>query len=171
MLAEWQIPEDWCRSAIVKIPKKGNISRCTNCGSITHLFVPGKAFCVVLLRRLRSAHRAVRRIRHPLAINFVDFKKAFDSIHRQSPWQILHLYWRPLTPSSRMVPMIEPLHQDREWPHRMPLGLGKDASCPLSFSSSPSTTSYSELEHALGPAFTGPNLIVSATWISQMTSP
>ncbi len=43
-------------------------------------------------RRMRSAHRAVRRIHHLLAINFVDFKKAFDSIHHQSLWQILHLY-------------------------------------------------------------------------------
>ncbi|XP_035772278.1 uncharacterized protein LOC118456011 [Neolamprologus brichardi] len=119
----WQsgtVPEDWRRGAIVKLPKKGNTSKCTNWRGITLLSVPGKAFCAVLLRRLRSAldqhlreEQAGFRIgrscteqifvlrniieqcveyRQQLAINFVDFKKAFDSIHHDSLWRILRLY-------------------------------------------------------------------------------
>ena len=122
----WQngkVPEDWRRGAIVKIPKKGNISECANWRGITLLSVPGKVFCMVLLLRLRDALDqrlreeqagfrsgrscseqifALRNIieqcvefRHPLTINFVDFKKAFDSLHRESLWCILHLYGVP----------------------------------------------------------------------------
>ena len=28
----------------------------------------------------------------PLFINFVDFRKAFDSVHRNTLWKILHSY-------------------------------------------------------------------------------
>uniref|UniRef100_A0A3Q4MDV0 Reverse transcriptase domain-containing protein n=1 Tax=Neolamprologus brichardi TaxID=32507 RepID=A0A3Q4MDV0_NEOBR len=54
----WQsgtVPEDWRKGAIVKLPKKGKTSECTNWRGITLLSVPGKALCIVLLRRLRSA--------------------------------------------------------------------------------------------------------------------
>lgn len=117
------VPEDWRKGAIVKIPKKGNISECTNWRGITLLSVPGKAFCIVLLQRLkntldqqlreeqagfRSGRSCTEQIfvlrniieqcveyRQQLAVNFVDFKKAFDSIHRDSLWQILRLYSVP----------------------------------------------------------------------------
>ena len=32
---------------------------------------------------------------HPLHINFIDFKKAFDSVHRESLWRILRHYGIP----------------------------------------------------------------------------
>ncbi|VDP13513.1 unnamed protein product [Heligmosomoides polygyrus] len=34
---------------------------------------------------------------YPLYINFVDFKKAFDSVHSESLWEILSLYGVPAT--------------------------------------------------------------------------
>ncbi|PIO74196.1 reverse transcriptase [Teladorsagia circumcincta] len=98
--------------------KKGNLSDCGNCRGITLLSVPGKTFCVVLLRRLRAERlreeqagfRSGRpcceqtftlrniieqcvKYCQPIVINFVDFEKAFDSIHRESLWAILKKVW------------------------------------------------------------------------------
>uniref|UniRef100_A0A672RFP6 Reverse transcriptase domain-containing protein n=1 Tax=Sinocyclocheilus grahami TaxID=75366 RepID=A0A672RFP6_SINGR len=50
-----QVPEDWRRGVIIKLPKKGNIADCNNWRGITLLSVPGKVFCIVLLRHLRQA--------------------------------------------------------------------------------------------------------------------
>ncbi|VDO19666.1 unnamed protein product [Heligmosomoides polygyrus] len=119
------VPEDWKKGLVVKLPKKGNLSDCGNWRGITLLSVPGKVFCTVLLRRLRDAIDdrlreeqagfrngrsccdqifTLRNIieqcleyRYPLHINFVDFKKAFDSVHRESLWEILKLYGVPTT--------------------------------------------------------------------------
>lgn len=52
---EEQIPDEWRKGIIVKLPKKGNITYCSNWRGITLLSVPGKAFCTVLLVRLRDA--------------------------------------------------------------------------------------------------------------------
>ncbi len=49
---EEQIPDEWCQGMIVKLPKKGNTTYCSNWCGITLLLVPGKAFCTVLLVRL-----------------------------------------------------------------------------------------------------------------------
>ena len=53
----WQaeeVPGDWRRGAIVKLPKKGNLSDCNNWRGINLLSLPGKVFCSVLLNRLRE---------------------------------------------------------------------------------------------------------------------
>ena len=105
------------------LPKKGDLSDCNNWRSITLLSIPGKVFCTVLLNRLRehvdsrlreeqagfrkrrSCSEQIFTLRTiieqslehqtPLIINFIDFKKAFDSIHRESLWKILKLYGVP----------------------------------------------------------------------------
>ncbi|PIO59352.1 hypothetical protein TELCIR_19187 [Teladorsagia circumcincta] len=105
------------------MPKKGNLSDCGKWRGITLLSVPGKTFCTVLLRRLRTAiderlreeqaeFRTGRSCREqiftlrniieqcveycqPIFINFVDFKKAFDSVHRESLWSVLRTYGVP----------------------------------------------------------------------------
>ncbi|PIO60121.1 hypothetical protein TELCIR_18389 [Teladorsagia circumcincta] len=99
-----EVPEDWRRGFIVKLPKKGILSDCWNWRGITLLSVPGKTFCTALLRRLRTAIDerlredqsgfrtggscceqilTLRNIieqcveyRQPIFNNFVDFKKA-----------------------------------------------------------------------------------------------
>ena len=122
----WQreeVPGDWRRGAIVKLPKKGNLSDCNNWKGITLLSIPGKVFCSVLLNRLRehvdsslreeqagfrkgrSCSEQIFTLRTiieqslehqtPLIINFIDFKKAFDSIHRESLWKINETLWGP----------------------------------------------------------------------------
>ena len=119
----WQteeVPGDWRRGAIVKLPRRGNLSDCNNWRGITLLSIPGKVFCSLLLNRLRehvdsrlreeqagfrkgrSCSEQIFTLRTiieqslehqtPLIINFIDFKKAFDSIHRESLWKILKLY-------------------------------------------------------------------------------
>ena len=103
--------------------KKGNLSDCNNWRGITLLSSPGKAFCSVLLNRLkdkidrilrqeqagfrseRSCGEQIFTLRNiieqslefqsPLLINYIDFKKAFDSIHRESLWSIVRSYGVP----------------------------------------------------------------------------
>ena len=122
----WQAEDvsgDRRRGAIVKLPKKGNLSECNNWRGITLLSIPGKVFCSVLLNQLRAhgnsrlgeEHTGIRNGRScsehiftwrtineqslehqtPMIINFNDFKKLFDSMHRESLWKILKLYGVP----------------------------------------------------------------------------
>ena len=118
-----EVPADWRRGVIVTLPKKGNLADCNNWRGITLLSIPGKVFCSVLLQRLkeevdnilreeqagfrkgRSCSEQIFSLRNiieqcqelqtPLMINLIDFKKAFDSIHRESLWQIVQLYGVP----------------------------------------------------------------------------
>ena len=118
-----KIPDDWTKGLIVKLPKKGNLQECDNWRGITLLSVPSKIFCRILLKRvdraidprLRQEQAGFRKGRGcidqiftlrniieqclewnvPLYINFVDFKKAFDSVHRETLWRILLSYGVP----------------------------------------------------------------------------
>ena len=105
------------------MPKKGNLSVCNDWRGIALLSIPGKVLCSVLLNRLRGhvdsrlreeqagfrkGRSCIEQIftlgtiieqslEHQtlLVINFIDFKKAFDSIHDQSLWKIFKLYGVP----------------------------------------------------------------------------
>ena len=118
-----EIPTDWKHGHIIKLPKKGDLSSCENYRGITLLSVPGKVFNRILLERMRDAvdvrlrdHQAgFRRDRSCtdeiatlriiveqslewnslLYVNFVDFHKAFDSLHRDTLWQLLRHYGIP----------------------------------------------------------------------------
>ncbi len=117
------VPADWRRGDIVMLPKKGNLGDCNNCQGITLLSVPGKVFCNVLLQRLmteadnilreeqagfrkgRSCSEQIftlcniieqcREFLTTLIINYIDSKKAFNSIPSESLWQIVQLYGAP----------------------------------------------------------------------------
>jgi len=108
---------------IVTLPKKGSLSNCNNWRGITLLSVPGKVLSVLLLNRLKDSvdlklreHQAGFRsnrscfeqiftlrsiieqcieFQQPMFLNFVDFRKAFDSIHRESMWKIAAIYGIP----------------------------------------------------------------------------
>ena len=57
MNSSWKekcVPDDW-RKAVIKLPKKGDISDCNNWRGITLLSVLGKVFCLIILNRLRDA--------------------------------------------------------------------------------------------------------------------
>jgi len=108
---------------IVKLPKKGNLRECTNWRVITLLPVISKIFGRVLITRikkgvdnilrkeqagfresrstidqiftLRNILEQVNEWNATLYTHFVDFEKAFDSIHRESLWNIMSIYGIP----------------------------------------------------------------------------
>ncbi len=132
------IPEDWSKGLIVKVPKKGNIKSCDNWRGITLLSIPSKVFCRVLLNQMETAIGtkirqeqagfskgrgcmdqifALRNIieqysewNSPLYIHFVDFRKAFDSVHRNALWMILHSYGIP----SKIISIIKTFYEHFE---------------------------------------------------------
>ena len=108
---------------IVKLPKKGSLSNCNNWRGITLLSIPAKVLSIILLNRLkgsidlklreqqagfrsnRSCSEQVFTLRNiigqcikfqkQILLKFVNFKKAFDSIHRESLWKFAALYGIP----------------------------------------------------------------------------
>jgi len=129
------IPGDWTKGIIVKIPKKGDTTICDNHRGINLLsVVPSKIFTRVIInwlydevnRLLRSGQAGFRRGRStteqifilrniikqsiewqlPIYINFIDFEKAFDSVHRDSLWTIMKYYGIP----EKIVKMIKLLY-------------------------------------------------------------
>lgn len=102
---------------IVKLPKKGDHSKCNNYNANTLLSVPSKIFSRVILNRLQEAmdkrlrdqqagfrkdrsckdHIATLHINSELSMEwntslyiiFMDFEKAFDSLHRTSLWHLM----------------------------------------------------------------------------------
>ena len=50
-----EVPEDWKNGIIIPLPKKGDLTRCTNWRGISLLSIPGKVMSTVLLNRIRSA--------------------------------------------------------------------------------------------------------------------
>ena len=118
-----EIPEEWQKGVIIKLPKKGDLENCNNWRGVTLLSVPSKVLGYVIIVRIRDAldnklrkeQAGFRRgkgfmqqifiLRNiidqclewnsPLFINYVDFRKAFDSIHRESLWRIMKYYGIP----------------------------------------------------------------------------
>ena len=117
------VPDEWSKDIIVKLPRKGNLTDCNNLRGICLLSIPGKILSTILLKRLRSAVEVTLReeqagfrarrscteqiftlrniidqcieFQKPIVINFIDFKKAFDSVHRESLWKIAKIYGIP----------------------------------------------------------------------------
>ena len=124
------IPEAWKTGFIVKLPKKGDLGDCNNWKSVTLLPITSKVFSKIIHTRLagtldeyiRQEQAGFRPGRScsdhiftlvqilaqskewnaPLYANFIDFEKAFDSIHRDSLWKILRHYGIP----SKLVNVI-----------------------------------------------------------------
>src|SRR3984885_14979139 len=107
-------PKDFKNGTIITLPKKGDLRKCKNWRGITLLSVPGKVLCRIIFNRMRASmekilnedqagfrkergcidHIFVMRniIEQSLEWNatvylhFVDFERAFDSIHRDTMW-------------------------------------------------------------------------------------
>ena len=107
----------------MKIPKKGALSNCNNWRGITLLSIPSKILAKIVITRiseavdqqlreeqagfrkgkgctdqiftLRNIIEQCTEWQRQLYINFVDYEKAFDSIHRESLWRILRAYGIP----------------------------------------------------------------------------
>ena len=120
-----KIPEDWRKGEIVRLPKKGDLGKPTNWRGITLLPYISKIFLKILHHRISSALEdagsfdeeqagfrtgrscadhifTMRNIieqceewQMPLYVNFIDFQKAFDSVHRESLWRVMTHYGIP----------------------------------------------------------------------------
>ncbi|XP_059139388.1 uncharacterized protein LOC131927649 [Physella acuta] len=118
-----QIPTDWKRGLLLKLPKNDNLSQCGKWRGITLLSIPSKILTRAILikmkeavdLKLREEHAGFRKERSysdqiatlriiveqtiewqaPLYICFFDFEKAFDSVDRQAIWNLLRHYSVP----------------------------------------------------------------------------
>ena len=117
---EGRVPEEWTKSVIVTIPKKGDLADCSNYRTIALLSHISKVLLMVLLERLKAqvepylseeqagfrrdrstvqqililrliAEKAKRKGRCILNC-FIDFRKAFDSIKHDIIWATLRSY-------------------------------------------------------------------------------
>ena len=133
-----EIPSGWTKGIIIKIPKKGDLTVCDNSRDVTLLSVPGKIFGKVLIncikdgvdKELRNEQAGFREGRSTveqlfilrniieqsvewqagLYINFVDFEKAFYSVHRESLWNIMRCYGIP----DKLIRMIQLQYKDTQ---------------------------------------------------------
>ena len=118
-----QRPDEWGMAGIVPIPKKGDLTICSNYRGISLSQIAAKVYNRLILNRIRpvvdklirptqngfrparstSSHLlALRRLLEEIrnhkkeaAIIFIDFKKAFDSIDRSKMFKILLAYGIP----------------------------------------------------------------------------
>jgi len=133
-----EAPSDWKTGTIVKLPKKGDLGNCNNWRGITLLSLTSKIFSRIILQRITTAVDGILRqeqasfrkgkscIDHifvlrqileqshewngSLYVVFVDFEKAFDSLHRDSLWKILRHYGIP----QKLVNVIRSLYENFE---------------------------------------------------------
>ena len=118
-----KVPSAFSKSVIISVPKKGTRTECANHRGISLLDISGKLLLHIILNRLivhigpllrnqqasflpgKSCIDQIFSIRILLqqceewssgfACCFVDFEKAFDSLHRRTLWKILDRYGCP----------------------------------------------------------------------------
>ena len=118
-----EVPGDWKDGLIVKLPKKGDLTKCGNWRGLTLMSIPAKLLGRSMIRRLRDGVEEKLRseqagfrpkrgtyeqifilrniVEQALEWNsciyliFVDYEKAFDSIDRETLWKIMKAYGIP----------------------------------------------------------------------------
>ena len=134
----WQqetVPQEWQRGILIKIPKKGDLSKCENWRGITLLSVTSKILTRIMLERLKKSLDKVLRknqagfrarrsctdhivtlrniIEQSQEFNtklyavFIDFERAFDSLDRNLMWKILETYGIP----NKFIKIIKSLYK------------------------------------------------------------
>ena len=117
------VPAEWKEGHLIKLPKKGDLSKCENYRGIMLLSAPGKVLNRIILERIKTAvdkylreeqagFRAGRsctdqiatlrvileqsqEYKSPLYVTFIDFEKAFDSLDREVLWKLMQYYGIP----------------------------------------------------------------------------
>nr|KAG5694275.1 hypothetical protein BaRGS_031993 [Batillaria attramentaria] len=135
---EEEVPEKWKKGLIVKIPKKGDLKECKNWRGVTLLPVDSKIMGRVIIQRiqrctdntlrkeqagfrkgrstlehifiLRNIMEQVNEWQATLYTHFVDFEKAFDSLHRRGLWNIMKSYGIP----EKLIRMVKLMYDDFE---------------------------------------------------------
>ena len=138
MWRDEKTPRKWRKGLIVKLPKKGNLKECENWRGITLLSVVSKVMGRIVIDRIRTGVESklrkeqasfrpgrgnteqifiLRNIieqsiewQSSLYINFIDFKKVFDSVHRDSLWLIMRSYSIP----PKIIGMAKTLYDNFE---------------------------------------------------------
>jgi hypothetical protein len=133
---EKKLPTEWLRENICKLPKKGVISDCNNWRGVTILNVAVKIFtrciferiqepvekilwqnqagfrkgrgCMDMIFILRKLIVESLEFQQALFVNFIDFKRVFDSVFREALWKVLHKF------PEKIVRMIKALYEGFE---------------------------------------------------------
>ena len=120
----------------MKLPKKGDLAECGNWRGITLLPIASKVLGRVIINRIKAGIDEILRPEQAgfregkstteqifvlrniieqsvewqstLYINFIDFEKAFDSIHRGSLWEIMRQYGIP----SKLINIVKLMYTD-----------------------------------------------------------
>ena len=120
----------WRKGCLLPIPKKGNLAITKNYRGITLTAIPAKIYNLMLLNRIRpkidpvlrknqNGFRTNRSTKNlPATLLFIDFPKAFDSIHRGKMKEILSAYGIP----KETVDAIMIMYQDTQSMVRSPDG-------------------------------------------------
>ena len=134
-LSDGPIPEQWKLSNIIPVPKKGDLTKTDNYRGISLTSIVSKTLNRMLLNRIKPSLEEILRdnqngfrpgrstTSHIIALRriiegakaknlkativFIDFKKAFDSVHRGLLMKILRAYGIP----DDIVRLIERMHE------------------------------------------------------------
>jgi hypothetical protein len=132
---EGTIPQEWGKSILIPIPKKGDLSNCSNYRTISLINHTGKVLLIVLLNRLKNqldpylseeqaGFRKDRSTVHQILTLrllaekakrqgkkiyncFIDFQKAFDTIKHKIIWAMLKSYGV----DTKMVTLLQKIYE------------------------------------------------------------
>ena len=133
-----QIPEDWQRGLIVKLPKKGDLTECNNWRGVKLMVAAAKVLGRIRITRIRDGIDNKLRQEQAgfrkgsgtteqifilrniveqciewnanLYVCIVDFEKAFDSVDRTVLWRIMRSYSIP----EKIVKMVKVMYSGSE---------------------------------------------------------
>ena len=199
-------PVDWKNAIIIPLPRKVDLTDGNNWPGITLLLVPGKVFSRVLLNCMKSAvdqllrqeqagfspgrscmdqifslrqiiEKVTEEQKPIILVNFVDFRKSFDCIHRPALWKILELYGVP----KKISTIIQKLYQesnsavkvDGDMSSWFQVITGVRQGCilsPLLFAITIDWLLRRSTERSAGGITRGQEMYTCAIWISQMIS-
>ena len=114
---EEKVPEDWVKKLTIPLHEKDSFDECDNFRGIAFLSVPGKVFrkeiqkrlaertevmlretqcgfcksrgCVDQIFTLKVLAEKARKFNTPLYLAFVNLKKAYDTVNRETLWEVL----------------------------------------------------------------------------------